>query len=65
MRCSKIVLVFMFFSLSIFSQENQIESDTVSSEKEKKLEFNLDIVSRYLWRGQCWGGNYVAVQPTI
>ncbi len=22
-------------------------------------------MSRYLWRGQCWGGDYVAVQPTI
>lgn len=65
MKCSKIVFVFMFFSLPIFSQENQIIEDSISSEKEKKLEFNLDIVSRYLWRGQCWGGNYVAVQPTI
>jgi hypothetical protein len=25
----------------------------------------LDITSRYLWRGQCWGGDYLAVQPTI
>jgi hypothetical protein len=46
---------------SVFCQE----ADTLSVEKEKKLELTLDIVSRYLWRGQCWGGNYIAVQPTI
>ena len=59
------ILIFVLVSSSIFSQENQLKKDSISTEKEKKLKFNLDIVSRYLWRGQSWGGNYVAVQPTI
>lgn len=49
----------------MFSQENKPIGDTLKVEKEKKLSLNVDIVSRYLWRGQCWGGDYVAVQPTI
>lgn len=49
----------------MFSQENQSKTDSISVGKEKKLELNLDIVSRYIWRGQSWGGNYVAVQPSI
>jgi hypothetical protein len=57
----KLLVVVFCISASMFSQE----ADTLSIEKEKKLELSLDIVSRYLWRGQCWGGDYIAVQPTI
>ncbi|WP_162126177.1 TorF family putative porin [Flavobacterium phycosphaerae] len=60
-----LVLLFMIVSAIGFSQENESEKDTVSIANEKKLDLNVDIVSRYLWRGQCWGGDYVAVQPTI
>lgn len=49
----------------MFSQENKPIVDTLNVEKEKKLSLNVDVISRYLWRGQCWGGDYVAVQPTI
>ena len=55
----------IIISTSMFSQESESKKDTLSVEKEKKLSLKLDIVSRYLWRGQCWGGDYVAVQPTI
>lgn len=67
MKPSKfIVLLFaILVSNSVFSQENTITKDSISQENDKKLSLNLDIVNRYLWRGQCWGGNYVAVQPTI
>ena len=44
-----------------FSQKEQVTDSVL---KEKKLSLNVDIVSRYLWRGQCWGGNYMAVQPS-
>ncbi|HNP33460.1 MAG TPA: hypothetical protein PKN96_09220 [Flavobacterium sp.] len=60
---------FLFFllvcSVSVFSQEDKPKADSTNIVKEKKLKLNLDIVSRYLWRGQCWGGDYVSVQPTI
>lgn len=61
----KLLFFLLVCSTSIFSQENKVENDSISTEKEKKLELNLDIVSRYIWRGQSWGGNYIAVQPTI
>jgi hypothetical protein len=49
----------------IFSQDTKPKTDTISVEKEKKLTLKVDFVSRYLWRGQCWGGDYFAIQPTI
>lgn len=63
---TKLVLLFCLCLMATsFSQETETVSDTVSDAKEKKLSLNVDVVSRYLWRGQCWGGDYVAVQPTI
>jgi hypothetical protein len=56
-------LIFGLISLTAFSQEKEI--DTLDNVFERKLYLNLDITSRYLWRGQCWGGDYLAVQPTI
>ncbi|OCB72977.1 hypothetical protein SAMN05192550_0710 [Flavobacterium glycines] len=54
----------LMLSLSVFgfSQEKKLKEDTIV--EEKKLSITIDLVSRYLWRGQCWGGNYAAVQPS-
>src|SRR6478609_1409256 len=57
----KLLFLLLCFSSLSFSQEK----DTLTVEKEKKLELKLHVVSRYVWRGQCWGADYVAVQPTI
>jgi hypothetical protein len=57
----KLLFLFICISNSLFSQE----VDSLSVEKEKKLELSLEILSRYIWRGQSWGGNYIAVQPSI
>jgi hypothetical protein len=57
----KLLVFFICISNSLFSQE----VDSLSFEKEKKLELSLEILSRYIWRGQSWGGNYIAVQPSI
>jgi hypothetical protein len=56
-----LIFLFWFFPFLVFSQERQQSNDGISS----KLSIKVDIISRYLWRGQCWGGNYMAVQPTI
>jgi hypothetical protein len=64
MKCN-LYLFILVSSISIYSQEGQLKTDSISSEKEKKISLKLDVVSRYLWRGQCWGGDYVALQPTI
>jgi hypothetical protein len=63
MKNSFVILIFGLISLTAFSQEKEI--DTLDTVFERKLYLNLDITSRYLWRGQCWGGDYLAVQPTI
>jgi hypothetical protein len=59
-----LVLTLGLASFAAFSQQTQKLKDTAAVE-EKKLHLNVDLVSRYLWRGQCWGGNYAAIQPTI
>lgn len=63
MKSNRAILVLILVTLVGFSQEKHQLNDAVV--KEKKLAFNVDIVSRYLWRGQCWGGNYLAVQPSV
>lgn len=74
MKNLKIFLVLYFFSVSsLFSQEikkettSEITKDTLAilPEKKKKLEIILDLASRYIWRGQSWGGNYAVFQPTV
>lgn len=60
MRKSSFIILCNLFSVMVFSQVNETEKDTTSI-----FTYKLDITSRYLWRGQCWGGDYVAVQPTI
>lgn len=50
-------------SFQLYAQETK--TDSLATTKRDTLELNIDVVSRYIWRGQSWGGNYVAVQPTI
>jgi hypothetical protein len=40
------------------------EQDSISA-PEKRWDVNLDIASMYIWRGQSWGGRYVAFQPSF
>lgn len=56
------ILLWCMFTTIGLSQEVNVSSDTIPN---KNIEFNLDVVSRYLWRGQCWGGDYVAFQPSL
>jgi len=62
---NKLLLLFFCFSNVLFSQDTQLKTDIISLEKQKKVTIKVDLVSRYLWRGQCWGGDYFAIQPTI
>ncbi len=65
MKYKLLFLNLIIISTTLFSQETKTATDTLNVEKEKKLSLTVDVVSRYLWRGQCWGGDYIAVQPTI
>lgn len=59
----KIYLVLLLFLQFAFSQ-NEIVNDSIKEES-KKWEFSIDFASRYIWRGQSWGGDYAVIQPTI
>ncbi|MFC5682019.1 TorF family putative porin [Flavobacterium sp. MAHUQ-51] len=59
----KFSLVLLFCSFCSFSQEDNLSAEENS--KDKHWTFTIDLVSRYLWRGQCWGGNYAAIQPSV
>lgn len=58
-------IAFILMGCSLWAQETKTEQDTIQPKKSKKLELNLDLASRYIWRGQSWGGDYVVVQPTV
>jgi hypothetical protein len=62
----KLTVLFCFLVSSKLCAQNDVDTnDSIPTKKESKFEFNLDIFNRYLWRGQCWGGDYTVVQPTI
>jgi len=66
--CCLLFLMLSTFSLSqeVGAKKDSIsQKDTISLAKEHKLTFTLELLSRYIWRGQSWGGNYAVFQPTI
>jgi Bacterial protein of unknown function (Gcw_chp) len=65
MRKSKYLILLLFFGLVSFCQESEAIKDLIIVEKEKKLDVSVLLVNRYIWRGQSFGGDYVAVQPEI
>lgn len=60
----KVVLIFVFALTSslIFAQETV--KDTIAKVESTKgtWDLNLDLASRYVWRGQSWGGDYPVTQ---
>lgn len=59
--------IYFFFLLLFFQltfSQNEIVNDSIVEET-KKWEFSIDLASRYIWRGQSWGGDYPVIQPTI
>lgn len=60
----KVVLIFVFALTSslIFAQETF--KDTIAKVESTKgtWDLNLDLASRYVWRGQSWGGDYPVTQ---
>ncbi len=62
MKFNLLILLSLICSLSLFSQEKTVAE---IGEDSSRWSASLDIVNRYLWRGQAWGGNQVAFQPEI
>lgn len=63
MRFTIILMLFIFLINYDLYAQNEQQNDSI--QLKNKWEISLDIMSRYLWRGQSWGGNYPVVQPTI
>ncbi len=64
-KSSIISLLTLFYTGVNFSQSTTTPTDSITSETEKKWSATVDVFNRYLWRGQCWGGDYAVVQPTL
>ncbi|MFM2394165.1 MAG: hypothetical protein RLZZ546_2147, partial [Bacteroidota bacterium] len=58
----RICILFSLVCTSSISQNSQVVIDSL---KKSKLNFTCEIASRYIWRGQSWGGNYMVIQPTL
>jgi hypothetical protein len=56
-------LLFQVFAFASFAQETNIPADSIKIEK--KWDITIDFASRYIWRGQAWGGNYIVAQPSF
>jgi hypothetical protein len=58
MKKGLVILALMLTSSIALAQETVTDTSKV----EKKWDINLDLASRYIWRGQSWGGNYPVAQ---
>ena len=60
-------IVCAVFSIGVVAQGKLTDSIvTVQDSVEvRRWEIGAEVLSRYLWRGQSWGGNYPAFQPYV
>ncbi len=60
----KVILIFVFaLTISMtFAQETAKDTTTTAESVKGTWDLNLDLASRYVWRGQSWGGDYPVSQ---
>jgi len=63
MKKSFLIFAFALISSLTFAQE-AVKGTTAADDESVKgtWDVNLDLASRYIWRGQSWGGNYPVAQ---
>ena len=63
MKKSFLIFAFALTSSLTFAQE-AVKNTTAADDESVKgtWDINLDLASRYIWRGQSWGGNYPVAQ---
>ena len=63
MKKSFLIFAFALTSSLTFAQE-AVKNTTAADDESVKgtWDVNLDLASRYIWRGQSWGGNYPVAQ---
>ncbi|HEX8270332.1 MAG TPA: hypothetical protein VF581_10615 [Flavobacterium sp.] len=60
--------LFLFFLLNVYVSAVAQDSTSVpvaDTLKVKKWDASVDVLSRYIWRGQAYGGDFIAVQPAF
>lgn len=63
----KLLLLALLLAMAqkISAQENKSVKDSIKTYNEKNLFLGIDIVNRYVWRGQVSGGEFITFQPTV
>jgi hypothetical protein len=63
MKKTLFILALTFLSYqTVFSQDEKTTDSTATESIKGTWDLNLDLASRYIWRGQSWGGNYPVTQ---
>ena len=57
--------VLLLFITTIASAQIPSTVNDSIAPREKNWTFTIDISSRYVWRGQTWGGDFPAFQPSV
>lgn len=58
-----VIMALKFCIISGQVLDNEVSKDSISPESVKGTwDMNLDLASRYIWRGQSWGGDYPVLQ---
>ncbi len=58
-------LIIFSFTGILNAQYQESLKDSIEVEKESSFSAQVDILNQYLWRGQSYGGKYVAAQPSL
>ena len=66
-----LIILSVLVSFTASAQQSLILRDTTDSSavtdtsKTRRWDVAVDVISRYIWRGQSWGGNYLTAQPSF
>ncbi|TVZ28061.1 uncharacterized protein Gcw-chp [Gillisia sp. Hel_I_86] len=65
MKNTLLFLVTFNFIELLNAQKQESAIDTNKVERQSSFSAQIDILNQYIWRGQSYGGKYVAVQPGV
>lgn len=55
----------MLFSFVFISVSTAQDSVAKREKVYKELKTSINVMNRYIWRGQAWGGNFIVAQPEV
>lgn len=65
MKTTLLFLIIFNFTGILNAQYHESSVDTIEVDEESNFSAQLDIFNQYLWRGQSYGGKYLAAQPSL